>query len=120
MDVLALQTSCISPPVEPLDYIWRYLLLHPFCCRDKCVLWYLSICSVTNLVVIVHKQLTNGALMSSFIASRAASWHIDATSAPEHPSVCRDMNGGPGIYDMTTHQKRNFRNVNRRIDAHLR
>ena len=65
-------------------------------------------------------QLTNGALMSSFIVSRAASWHIDTTSAPEHPSVCMDMSRGSNVYNMETHQKRNFRNVDRRVNAHLR
>ena len=76
--------------------------------------------SVTNLEVIVYEQLTNGALMSSFIVSRAASWHIDTTSAPEHPSVCEEMSRGTGLYGMKTYQKCNFRDVNRGVDAHLR
>ena len=119
-DVLALQTGRVLPPVELLDYVQRYLLLHPFCCRDKCILWYLLMCSVTNSVVIAYERLTNGALMSSFIVSRAASWHIDTTSAPEHPSVCEEMSRVPGLYDMKTYQECNFRNVNHGVDAHLR
>lgn len=33
--------------------------------------------------------LTKGAFKSSFIVASAASWQMLATSAPEHPSVCR-------------------------------
>ena len=91
MDILALKTSRVPPPMELLDDVWGYLFLHPFRCRDKCVLWYLSVCLVTSSVIIFREQLTNGASMSSFIVSRAASWHIDTTSAPEHPSVCGRM-----------------------------
>lgn len=119
VDVLALQASRVPPPVELLDYVWGYLLLHPLCCCDKCVLWYLSMCSVTNLVGVVYEQLTNGASMFSFIVSIAASWHIDTTSAPEYPSVCERMSKWSGLYGMKTYQKCNFRNVNRGVYAHL-
>lgn len=37
-----------------------------------------------------RQELTFGAFMSSFIASRAASWQTDAHSAPEHPSVWQE------------------------------
>lgn len=34
-------------------------------------------------------SLTAAVFMSSFIARRAASWQMDAISAPEQPSVCK-------------------------------
>lgn len=33
------------------------------------------------------ERFTNGASRSSFMAARAASWQMEETSAPEHPSV---------------------------------
>jgi len=115
------ETGRVSPPMELLDYVWCYLLFHPFCRRDKRVVWYLPMCLVTKSVVAVRERLTNNALMSSFIVRRAASWHIDTTSAPEHPSVCGDMRGGGGqaFCGMKTYQKGDFRNVGHRVDAHL-
>jgi len=95
--VLVLETSRVSPPMELVDYVWCYLFLHPLRCRDKRVLRYLLMCLVTSPVVAVHEQLTNGALISSFIVSRAASWHIDTTSAPEHPSVCGGREEGSDV-----------------------
>lgn len=65
-------------------------------------------CSVTNLVGVVYEQLTNGASMSSFIVSIAASWHIDTTSAPEYPSVCERMSRGSGLYGMKNAPKVQF------------
>jgi hypothetical protein len=119
MFVLALETGRVSPSVELLDYIQCYLFLHPFRCRNKRVLRYLSKRSVTDSAVIVDERLTNGASMFSFIVSRAASWHIDTTSAPENPSACDDMSGGVGYRGMRTYQKCNFRNIDRGINTHL-
>lgn len=118
MSVLVLETGRVSPSVKLLDYIWRYLFLHPFRCCNERVLWYLSKRLVAGSAVIIYEQLTNGASMFSFIVNRAASWHIDTTSAPEHPSVCDNVSGGTGRCGTRTYQKCNFRNIDRRIDTH--
>lgn len=63
-------------------------------------------------------RLTNGASTFSFIAAKAASWHIEATSAPEHPSVYRSVSR---IFAETeTDQCRELLDVHSGLNCHFR
>ena len=65
--------------------------------------------------------LTYGALMSLLIVNNAASWHIAANSAPEHPSVCMAHYGQSvteGVQRKSDHF-RNFIQVDIWIDCHF-
>jgi hypothetical protein len=69
------------------DHIWRDLLLYGTCGCDKGALGDLQralrkVCQTRDF-----EQLTNGALISFCMVSRAASWHSELISAPLQPSV---------------------------------